>query len=162
METDVHASVTLTLARLNCTRFGTGVGVGVGVGVGTEVSHPFRSIVAPPLPLTTTKSGLPSRLKSPTVSVPDKLVPTPGDPADCENPALPSLARTVTVFNPILETARSRVPSRLKSVAIMKSGFVPAANGEPTAWVKPPLPFPNNIETFPLATLATAISGLPS
>ena len=61
-----------------------------------------------------------------------------------------------------LATARSALPSPLKSPTATETGPSPTANRGPGAGVKPPVPSPRRTETSLLAKFATARSALPS
>src|SRR5688572_10984564 len=89
------------------------------------------------LEFATTRSGWPSRLKSPTAT--DRgPAPTPtGEPgAWLKPPPLPSPSRIVTLLEPPFVTTRSALSSRLKSPTATDSGFEPTATGEPGGWKK--------------------------
>src|SRR5437867_1343881 len=84
---------------------------------------------------TTTRSGFPSRLKSPT-AMDWGLFSTPtGEPAAWVNAPEPLPSRIVTVFEPPFVTARSAVPSRLKSPTAVDEGKNPTLTGDPPASV---------------------------
>src|SRR5712692_10312412 len=50
-------------------------------------------------------------------------------------------------LSPLLATAKSRLPSPLKSAITTALGCLPTANGEPGASVNVPSPLPSNTET---------------
>ncbi|MDX2041475.1 MAG: hypothetical protein SF097_09505 [Acidobacteriota bacterium] len=62
----------------------------------------------------------------------------------------------------LLVTARSVLPSRLKSPGAINLGKFPALTGDPRAWEKLPSPFPKRMETLALLSFEKARSGLPS
>src|SRR5437879_9731988 len=72
----------------------------------------------------------------------------------------PLPSNTETVLDPALATARSGLPSLLKSPTATDQGAPPAAKFR-AAW-KVPLPLPSSTETVSDTALATARSGLPS
>src|SRR5947207_15657606 len=67
---------------------------------------------------------------------------------------------TETVLEPRLATARSGLPSPLRSPTATDAGLVPAAKANGARKVAAPLP--NSTETLLEPKLATARSGLPS
>src|SRR5437773_1412064 len=108
----------------------------------------------------TAKSDLPSRLKSPTATDWGPEPALTGDPVASTNPP-PALAnRIVTFADSAFATAKSGLPSRLKSATATDSGPDPPPSGEPGASTKLPLPTPNRIVS--LVSLPTARSGLVS
>src|SRR5205823_4259837 len=113
--------------------------------------------------LATARSGLPSRLKSPTTTESGR-VPTPtGEPAACEKPPNPFPSRIDTMFEALWSaTARSGLPSRLKSPTASDLRPPPTAKGEPEGCEKPPAPSPSRIVTLFELAFVTARSGLPS
>src|SRR5262245_10063895 len=123
------------------TELGAGVPVGVGVGVGSRQLFSSTDTVAEPL-LAAARSGLPSRLKSPTATdcghVPTpKLVAAP-------KPPVPLPSSTDTLAESTLAVTRSGLPSRLKSPTATDCGSAPTA--KLVAAPKPPVPLPNRIE----------------
>src|SRR5262245_30233321 len=106
--------------------------------------------------LATARSGLPSPLKSPTATDLG-LVPAPTVElwASGKSPA-PSPSRIVTFLERWLATARSGLPSRLKSATVTELGFWPAPTVELLASGKSPVPSPKRIVTLWERELATA------
>ena len=76
------------------------------------------------------------------------------------NPPAPSPNNTDTLFEPLLATARSCLPSPLKSPTATKKGPLPTL--KLVAAPKPPAPLPSKSETLASPVLATARSCLPS
>ena len=74
--------------------------------------------------------------------------------------ALPS--STVIVLSVLPMTARSNMPSPLKSPVVIPRGPAPVASGLPVATVKLPVPVPRSTVTLLSASFATARSSLPS
>src|SRR5882757_2065757 len=108
----------------------------------------------------TTMSGMPSPLKSPAATnVGLVLVPVDGLAAAVNVPS-PLPKRTVTVLLKVFATARSDLPSPLKSPTATDSGLLPV-DGLAAA-VNVPSPLPNRTVTVLLKVFATAKSGLPS
>src|ERR1039458_10269748 len=124
----------------------------------------------PEVKLATARSGFPSPLKSPT-AIEDGLIPTGTGyvVAGAKFPA-PSPFRIETVLSLKLVTARSRLPSLLKSPTATKDGLAPTAIVGVAAAEKPPAPSPKRIDTVPTEEqfgsfphqLATARSRTPS
>src|SRR6266568_2408223 len=110
------------------------------------------------LRLATTKSGLPSPLKSPTATKAGAL-PTRKLSGVRKVPS-PLPSSTETLLEPMLATARSSLPSPLKSPKAKDQGLIPTGkvNG---AW-KVPSPLPSSTETALEFTFATARSSLRS
>src|SRR5207253_762750 len=79
--------------------------------------------------------------------------------ADAKAPS-PLPSSTETVLDPRLATARSSLPSPLKSPTATENGLVPTARSGRAANV--PSPWPRSTETVPEPSLATARSALPS
>src|SRR6266404_5437515 len=106
-------------------------------------------------------SDFPSRLKSLT-STDAGPSPVPmGEPAVGLNPPVPSPKRIVTLAEYSFATAKSRLPSPLKSPAVTEAGLNPAATGEPAGSLKWPLPSPSRIVTsseLPLADSPFAVA----
>ncbi len=111
---------------------------------------------------TTARSGFPSRLKSLDTIAQGWLPAATGEPGAAANPPAPSPSRTVTSSEFEFATARSPVPSRLKSPAAIERGPVPTVTGEPGAGARPPAPLPSRIVTLFEAVFATARSAVPS
>src|SRR5262245_8644098 len=110
------------------------------------------------------RSGLPSRLKSPTATE-KGLVPTStGEPAGVK-PPIPSPSKIVTLPVSMLRvrfaTARSGLPSTLKRAIGTDRGLAAEQTGE-SAVVKQPIQTPNKIVTVLEKKFAVARSGLPS
>src|SRR5437870_2254994 len=84
----------------------------------------------------TTRSGFPSRLKSPTATASGATPETTGEPGGSVNAPLPLPNSIVTLSENLFATARSGLPSRLKSPTAAKVGARPAPTGEPAARVK--------------------------
>ena len=55
------------------------------------------------------------------------LVSVNGEAGNAVNPPLPSPLKTEMVLSPLLVTAKSRLPSPLKSATTTELGFVPTA-----------------------------------
>src|SRR5271170_3057344 len=108
--------------------------------------------------LTTTRSSLPSPLKSAAAT--DVEPVSAAGPAAAVKVPSPLPIRIVTLLLPALATARSGTPSPLKSATAMELGAVPVAGL--AAGVKVPSPLPSRIVTLLLPELATAKSSLPS
>src|SRR5262249_61190744 len=81
------------------------------------------------------KSGLPSRLKSPTATERGPDPTLTGEPAGLK-PPIPSPNKIVTLLERAFAVARSGVPSRLKSPTATELGPDPTSTGEPAAWLK--------------------------
>ena len=64
-----------------------------------------------------------------------------GDLGNGLNPPSESPSKIEIVLSPWFATAKSRLPSPLKSAITTALGFVPTVNGEPTAAVKVPSKF---------------------
>lgn len=79
--------------------------------------------------LTTAKSAFPSPLKSATATEYGFVPTVNGLPPAAVNPPLPFPSNTVTVLSPQSATAKSGLPSPLKSATAVARGFVPAAKG---------------------------------
>ncbi len=76
---------------------------------------------------------------------------------------MPSRIETSLPGAPLLVTARSALPSPLKSPTAISSGCALTAWAGGVAGAKPPVPSPDRMETVPLGVLfATARSRLPS
>src|SRR5882672_3458653 len=71
-------------------------------------------------------------------------------------------SRIVTLSEYLFATAKSDLPSRLKSATATELGPEPAPTGEPAAWANAPVPFPSRIVAFLEPEFATARSALPS
>src|SRR5882672_7922313 len=71
-------------------------------------------------------------------------------------------SRIVTLSEYLFATAKSDLPSRLKSATATEKGPEPAPTGEPAGWLNPPAPFPSKIVTLLESPFATARSGFPS
>src|SRR5205085_2109509 len=123
---------------------------------------PNRIVTVLSLMFAVERSGLPSRLKSPTATEMGKLPTATGELEGCENPPLPFPSRIVTVLALKFAVARSGVPSRLKSPTATDLGLLPVPTGEPQACEKPPAPSPSKIVTLLELMLETARSRLPS
>ena len=74
-----------------------------------------------------------------------------GLPRAAVNPPEPFPISTVTLSLMLFATARSGIPSRLKSPTATEEGPVPAGNGLPTAAVNEP-------ETFALVTVKLRVT----
>ena len=122
-----------------------------------------RSNVTLALPeFETARSSVPFPSKSPT-AIPKGDVPTAnGLPVTCENPPEPSPSRTVTFWDVRFTTARSSLPSPLKSPVAIPKGRVPTAYGLPGDAVNPPAPSPSSTVTVASPELEIARSSLPS
>ena len=79
------------------------------------VPLPSRIVTLLELSSPSARSGLPSRLKSPTVSAIGLVLPTPGESPRCVKPPIPLPSRIVTLLEFKFAVARSGLPSRLKS-----------------------------------------------
>ena len=103
---------------------------------------------------------MPSPLKSPIAT---EIGPEPtgiSGTAGEVNPPAPSPRRIETLFDELLATAKSCLPSLLKSPIATEKGRVPTTTA--AAAVKPPAPSPRKIETLLVSRLATARSCMPS
>ena len=111
----------------------------------------------------TARSGLPSPLRSP-IATDTGLAPTGtlmAEPKMAEpKPLLPLLSSTDTVPENWFATARSGLPSPLRSPIATDTG--PESTGIWGVRMKPPLPLPSSTDTVPEVWLATTRSGLPS
>src|SRR6266480_3940047 len=76
------------------------------------------------------------------------FVSAKGEAGKGVKPPLPSPLKTEMELSPLLATAKSRLPSPLKSASATALGFVPTANGDPAASVKVPSPFPSSTATL--------------
>src|ERR1700724_2012801 len=76
------------------------------------------------------------------------LVRAKGDLGNSVNPPLPSPLKTEMVLSPWLATAKSGLPSPLKSATTMELGFLPTGYGEPVASRNVPSPFPSRTVTL--------------
>ncbi|MEK7830745.1 MAG: hypothetical protein AAB401_06630, partial [Acidobacteriota bacterium] len=99
------------------------------------------------------KSGLPSRLKSPTATEAGLNPTSIGDPIGCVKFAFPSFNNMVTPRSKIparaiLDTMRSGLPSKLKSPTARDPVRDPTPTGEPNDWENPPAPFPSKTVTL--------------
>ena len=110
----------------------------------------------------TARSGLPSPLKSPAVMNTGPNPTKKGLPEAGLNLPVPSPSNTVTVLPLVFATARSGLPSPLKSRTTNDSGSGPTAKGLPGAGMKPPVPFPGSTVTLLPVEFAVARSGTPS
>src|SRR4051794_17479900 len=100
------------------------------------------------LKLTTPKSGAPSPDTSTAATAKGVLPTASGDAGDVLKPPAPLPRRSTTEpGDPSTATARSSLPSRLRSATAMSFGLPPTATGEPAALVKEPDPR-RRIETF--------------
>src|SRR5262245_1169715 len=98
-----------------------------------------------------------------TAATEEGLAPTPiGDCGAWLKPPKPVPRRIVTLFEELLATARSTLPSALKSPAAIEEGFDPTPIGDPDAWLNTPPPLPRRIATALELLMATARSSLPS
>src|SRR5579883_2763591 len=70
------------------------------------------------------------------------------------------LISTVTVFDPLLATSRSGLPSPFRSTTLIQAGAVPETKS--SGGRKLPVPVPSSIETVLAPVLATARSTFPS
>ena len=110
----------------------------------------------------TAMSSMPSRLKSATVIAIGLVPATNGLALAAANPPEPFPSNSVTLLPSGLATARSRMPSPLKSPVARACGPAPVANGLPLAGVNPPELTPRSMVTVPSVVLAIARSRLPS
>src|ERR1039458_3612645 len=110
----------------------------------------------------TARSARPSPLKSPTTRPRGNIPAGNGLPLMGLKPPLPLPDSTVTLALGSLVTAKSALPSPLKSPTASEVGPNPTENGLPDASVKPPRPSPNKTVTLLLIEFATARSALPS
>ena len=117
-------------------------------------------MLLPALP--STRSGLPSPLKSPTATDCGNRPAAKGLPGAGWNPPVPSPRRTVKSLELLLAVTISGLPSPLKSATATDCGPVPTANGLPAAGVNPPVPSPKRIVTVLSPKLAVTRSRLPS
>ena len=132
-----------------------------GPGVNWPLPSPIRIDTSLEPWLATARSGLPSRLKSPTATESGKLPVATGDPTALANPPPPSPNKIVTLSVKTLVTARSALPSLLKSPTSTALQKKPATAGGPAE--NPPLPSPRRIfRPLVPSKVATARSGLPS
>src|SRR5262245_3002273 len=76
------------------------------------------------------------------------LVSANGEAGKGVNPPLPSPLKTEIVLSPLLATAKSRLPSPLKSATATALGFFPTGNGDPAASVNVPSPLPSSTATL--------------
>src|SRR5262249_2117945 len=81
------------------------------------------------------KSGLPSRLKSPTATERGPDPTLTGEPAALKTPT-PSPNKSVTVWDRAVGLARARVRSRLKTLTATALGLVPIAMAALAACLK--------------------------
>ncbi len=133
-----------------------------GAGANPPLPSPNRMLTLSLAEFATARSAMPSPLKS-ALATPEGIKPTAiGDPAAGANPPLPSPNRMLTLLLPAFVTARSTMPSPLKSPVAIPPGPVPTANGDPGAGANPPLPSPSRILTLSLIEFATARSAMPS
>src|SRR6266567_1891843 len=130
------------------------------VGPAWKVPSPLPSSTEMVLSLwlATTKSGLPSPLKSPTATKAGAL-PTRKLSGPWKVPS-PLPRSTETLLEPMLATAKSSLPSRLKSPTARDQGLIPT--GKVNGGWKVPSPLPSSTETVLELTLAAARSSLPS
>src|SRR5437667_262180 len=114
------------------------------------------------LVLATARSGLPSRLKSPTATE-SGFVPAPKLVA-APKPPVPLPSSTDTSLEPRLATARSGLPSRLKSPTATETGFVPTPKlvSEKLSPAQEQRLVFRRTDTLLEVWLAVARSGLPS
>src|SRR5439155_8330794 len=85
-----------------------------------------------------------------------------GEPGAALKPPAPSPSSTETSFEVSFATARSGLPSPLRSAATTEDGARPTSTGEPGAALKPHAPSPIRTVTSFESWFATARSGLPS
>ena len=71
-----------------------------------------------------------------------------GEVGNCVNPPFPSPLKAEIVLSPLFVTAKSRLPSPLKSATTTALGLVPTAYGEPLASVNVPSPLPSRTVTL--------------
>ena len=113
----------------------------------SPVPSPSRMLTLAESSLATARSGLPSRLKSPTATE-KGLVPTfSGEEGAAVKSPVPVPSRMLTLLEPALATARSGRPSRLKSPTATELGWVPTLSGEVGAAAKSPVPVPSRMVT---------------
>src|SRR5260370_6714380 len=72
---------------------------------------------------------------------------TKGDLGKGVNPPLPSPWKTEIELSPLFATAKSKLPSPLKSAITMPLGSLPVANGDPAASANVPSPLPRSTDT---------------
>src|SRR6266852_2524892 len=106
------------------------------------------------LSLTTARSGLlwlrkfPVTIATGPVSAPATILgSTKGDLGKGVNPPLPSPWKTEIELSPLFATAKSKLPSPLKSAITMALGCLPVANGDPAASANVPSPLPRSTDT---------------
>src|SRR5260370_749702 len=130
------------------------------VGPAWKVPSPLPSSTETVLSLllATTKSGLPSPLKSPTASEVGALPTRKLSGAPKVPSPLPS--STETLLEPLLATAKSSLPSPLKSPTATDQGLIPTVkvNGVGTV----PSPLPRAAVTQLVLNFEAARSSLPS
>jgi len=86
-----------------------------------------------------------------------------GLPGARANPPVPFPKKTEIEFEISLATARSGIPSPLKSTEVIENApLPPLAKGLPGADENPPAPFPKKTEMLLEPEFATARSGIPS
>ncbi len=121
-----------------------------GASENRPVPSPVNTAIVFELPLATARSSNPSPLRSQAVMA---LGPVPplgnGEPGAGLKLPLPLPSRIEIVLDPKLATARSALPSPLKSPATIASGLEPPLeNGEPGARPKLPLGLSSRTETL--------------
>src|SRR5262249_43677742 len=122
--------------------------MGEPAGVKPPIPSPNKIVTVLEKKFAVARSGLPSRLKSPTTT---ELGPDPtstGEPWGCVKPPIPSPNKIVTVEAAEFAVARSGLPSRLKSPTTTERGPDPTSTGEPWGCVKMPSPLPSWIVTL--------------
>src|SRR5207244_3510745 len=132
--------------------------------VAENVPSPFpnRIVTVLSLRFTTARSSSPSLLKSPRTSVKGPCPTGTGEPEAALNVPSPLPSRMLTMFPIPSLTAKSALPSLLKSAATMPVAKKPTGIGEPGAGVNVPSPLPSSTTT-PLGwETVTARSRFPS
>src|SRR5258708_1898826 len=112
----------------------TGMGPGqaiIGGVLAIQVLPRTVTVWPPALAFVTRRSGLPSKLKSAAAMAAGKVPEAKGEPAAGVKPPLPLPKRMVTLAVLIFVTARSGLPSTLKSPAAMSRGSAPGVSGDP-------------------------------
>ncbi|HZH61490.1 MAG TPA: hypothetical protein VEY70_18365 [Metabacillus sp.] len=136
----------------------------VPAGENPPVPFPKKTATVSDPRFVTARSGIPSQLISRTVTSLGLVPPLEKGLPDAEaNPPAPFPKKTEIEFENSLATARSGIPSPLKSAAVMDWGWdPPVGKGLPIADENPPAPFPKKTETVLEVKSTTARSGIPS